>query len=119
MSVCVIVAYGKDNLDKATVGLTWAAAVLESGDELSIILASEGVRLAVQGYAETMHNGEPFQPVSQLLSGLLEKGGSINVCVACLKKRKIAESDLLPGCRLISGADVIRIVKRSGRSIQL
>ncbi len=119
MSVCAIIAYGKDNLDKATIGLTWAAAALESGEELSVILASEGVRLAGKGYAETMHNGEPFQPVPQLIRGLLEKGGSINVCVTCLKKRKIAESELLPGCRLISGADVIRIVKRSDRSLQL
>ena len=119
MSVCVLVAYGKDNVDKATIGLTLANAALEGGDEVRIILAGEGVRLGVKGYADDMKNGEPFKPVKQLIDGLLNGGVQLNVCMPCMKKRGITEQDIVEKATFIAGPDVIRILKETDRSIQL
>ena len=119
MSVCVLVAYAKDNVDKATVGLTLANAALANGEPVSVIFASEGVRLAVRGYADDMNNGEPFKPVKQLLGELTRGGAELNVCTPCMKKRGITESAITPGMRFIAGPDVIRILKATDRSIQL
>ncbi|MCH7761478.1 DsrE family protein [candidate division TA06 bacterium] len=119
MRICVVVAYSKDNVDKATIGFTLANAALESGEKLSVILVSEGVRLVVKGYADDINNGEPFKPMKPLIEEVLEKGGEINVCAPCMKKRGIQEKDLLGNLKLIAGPDVIRILKESDRSIQL
>ena len=121
MSVCVVVAYAKDNVDKATVGLTLAQAAQQGGEAVSIIFASEGARLVVKGYADDMNNGEPFKPVKLLLDQLLQQGALLNVCTPCMKKRGIAESDLIThaNIRFIAGPDVIRILKQTDRSIQL
>ncbi len=121
MSVCVIVTHAKDDVDRATISLTLANAALDSSERVSIILASEGVRLAVKGYAEGMKNGEPFQPMKALLQEVLVKGAELNVCTPCLKKRAIKDTDLLQheNLRLIGGADVIRILKHADRSLQL
>lgn len=121
MSLCVLVAYAKDHVDKATIGFTLAHAALDAGEAVSVILASEGVRLGVTGYADDMNNGEPFQPMRQLIDGLLSKGGALHVCTPCMKKRGIAEQNIVkhPSVRFIAGADVIRILKETDRSIQL
>lgn len=121
MGVCVIVAYAKDNVDKATIGFTLAVAARDLGEMVSVILASEGVRLAVPGYADDLNNGEPFKPLKVLMDDLLAKGGTLHVCTPCMKKRGIAEAQVLKhsAVRLIAGADVIRILKETDRSIQL
>lgn len=119
MTLCVLVAYAKENVDKATIGLTLANAGLEGGDQASVIFTSEGVRLAVKGYADGLDNGQPFQPVKTLLTEIARKGGRLHVCTPCMKKRGIAEADILAGIELIDGAGLIRLVKAADRNIQL
>ena len=121
MSVCVVIAYGKDNVDKATIGFTLASAALDLGEAVRVILTSEGVRLAVKGYADDVNNGEPFKPMPELLRGLMDRGGELNVCTPCMKKRGITEGELITHTNrhLIAGPDVIRILKETDRSVQL
>ena len=119
MSFCVLVAYAKDNVGKATVSVTLASAALDAGEKVSVILMSEGVRLAVQGYAESVDYGEPFKPMKELIAAVLQKGGELLACTPCIKKRGISDEYLLPGVRLIGGADVVRLLGQADRSIQL
>ena len=119
MRLCILVAYGKDNVDKATIGLTFANAALEAKHKVDLVLASEGVRLAVKGYVDDMNNGEPFKPVKQLLEGALQKGVELHVCMPCVQKRKIDEKSLSEPIHKITGPDVIQILVESDRSIQL
>ena len=119
MSFCVVVSYAKDNIDKATVGLTLANAALDIEEQVSVVFTSEGVRLAVKGYADGIDNGEPFKPMKQLIRQVLEKGGELKVCTPCMQKRGLRESDMIEGVDVIGGLDVIRVLKRADRSIQL
>ena len=119
MSIAVIVAYSKDNVDKTTIGLTLAGAALQKGEPVSVILMSEGVRLAVKGYADDMDNGDPFKPVQILIQELFSGGAEVYVCTPCVKQRKIDEREIIPMVTAIGGADVIRILKSRDRTIQL
>jgi predicted peroxiredoxin len=119
MSVCVLVAYGKDNVDKATIGFTLANAAVDRGEKTSIVLASEGVWLAFKGYADDLENGAPFQPLRELIGAFLKKGGQLNACTPCMQKRGIKDAYVIEGTRLISGSDLIQILKEADRSIQL
>jgi uncharacterized protein involved in oxidation of intracellular sulfur len=119
MTMCFIVGYADDNVDKATISLTLANAALDNGDSVIIVLMSEGVRLAVSGHANTLDNGEPFKPIAELLEGVAEKGGELCVCVPCLRNRGIADEDVDSRFEKIAGPDVLRIVKESERVLQL
>lgn len=119
MTYAIVIAYAKDNLDKATIGLTLAKAAIEGGHRVRIILTSEGVHLTVNGYADDMNNGPPFLPVHDLIALLLAKGGEISVCTPCMAKRGLEQKHMVPDVLFIDGAGFVRIVGESERTIQL
>src|SRR5580698_1781425 len=53
--LCVSLTCAKDNTDKATVGFVIANASVGSEQETMVFLSTEGVRLAVKGYADDIH----------------------------------------------------------------
>lgn len=119
MKLAGIIAYAKDNIDKATIGFTLINAALEAGHKVRVVLTSEGVRLTIKGYSDDIHNGEPFKPLKQLIEEALQKGAEINVCTPCMKKRGLQEKDMIPGVRFITGADLIGILDQTEKSLQL
>ena len=119
MKLAALVTYAKDNIDKATVGFTLVNAALAAGHKVRVALASEGVRLAVIGYADDIQSGAPFKPLKELLQETLQKGGEINVCTPCLKKRNLEEKDIIPGVRFIAGPELIAILDDCDKSLQL
>jgi predicted peroxiredoxin len=119
MKLAAIVAYAKDNIDKATIGFTLVNAALDSGHKVRVALASEGVGLTLKGYADDIDNGAPFKPMKQLLQETLQKGGEINVCTPCMKKRNLEEKDMISGLRFIAGPELIAILNDCDKTLQL
>ena len=119
MRLAVIIAYAKDNVDKATVGFTLVNAALDAGHQVKVALASEGVRLAVKGYSDELNNGAPFKPLKQLIDETLLKKGEIHACTPCMKKRNLEEKDMVAGVRFIAGPDLIAILNECDKSLQL
>jgi predicted peroxiredoxin len=119
MKLAAIVAYAKDNVDKATIGFTLINAALDAGHTVRVALASEGVRLTVKGYADDIQNGAPFKPMKELLQETFQKGGEINVCTPCMKKRGLEQKDMIPGVQFIDGAGLIAILKDCDKTLQL
>ncbi len=119
MNFAILVGYGKENVDKATISLTLARAALEAGETVSVILVSEGTRLALKGYADDLNNGEPFKPLKPLIEEIHQMGAKLHVCMPCLKNRGVNEADILDDFIKIAGPDVIAILKDSERTIQL
>ena len=119
MKLAAIVAYAKDNIDKATVGFTLVNAALDSGHKVRVALASEGVRLTVKGYSDGIDSGAPFKPLKQLIEEALAKGAEINVCTPCMKKRGLEEKNMIPGVHFIAGPELIAILDQTDKSLQL
>jgi predicted peroxiredoxin len=105
----VSITHAKDNTDKATVGFVVANAALGSGKETLVFLSTEGVRLAVDGYADDIHE-EGFAPLRQLMGDFTAHGGVIYVCSPCFKKRGLDESKLVPGARIVGGAKLVEFL---------
>ena len=119
MKLAAIIAYGKEDIDKATIGFTLVNAALGEGHTVRIVLAAEGVLLAKQGYADGINNVEPFKPLKELMDGALSKGAELNVCMPCMKKRKLEKKDMVQGLQFIAGPDVITILDETDKSLQL
>lgn len=113
---CVSLACAKDNTDKATVAFVVANAAVASDKETVVFLSTEGVRLAVPGYANDIHE-EGFAPLRDLMTSFAEAGGKIYVCSPCFKRRKLDETKLITGAVIVGGAKLVEFLSDGSPSI--
>lgn len=106
---CVSITHAKDDTDTATVGFVVANGALGSDKETVVFLSTEGVRLAIDGYADDIHE-EGFAPLKQLMSDFAASGGKIYVCSPCVKRRKLDEAKLVPGAQIVGAAKTIEFM---------
>ena len=104
--LCVSLTCAKNDTDKATVAFVIANAAVGSEQETLVFLSTEGVRLAVKGYADDIHE-EGFMALKELMANYVEAGGSIYVCSPCFKKRSLDENNLVDGATIVGGAKLI------------
>ena len=106
---CVNLTCAKDDADKATVAFVVANAAAASDQETVVFLSTEGVRLAVAGHADDVHE-DGFAPLRELMTNFAGAGGRIFVCSPCMKKRGLAEAALVPGAVIVGGAKLIEFM---------
>lgn len=108
--------HAKDNDDKATVAFVVANAALASDKDTMVFLATEGVRLAVKGYADDIAE-EGFAPIKELMNNFVQAGGKIYVCSPCFKKRQLDETKLVQGAVIVGGAKLVEFMGESCPSL--
>ena len=113
---CVSLTCAKDDADKATVAFVVANAAAASDQDTVVFLSTEGVRLAVPGYADGVHE-EGFAPLGELMAKFAEAGGKIYVCSPCFKKRGLDETKLVPGAAIVGGAKLVEFMAPGCASI--
>src|SRR6476646_8298825 len=106
---CVSLTCAKDNPDKATVAFVVANAAAASDQATVVFLSTEGVRLAVRGYADDVAE-EGFAPLKDLIASFAAAGGKIFVCSPCFKRRKLDETALVPGAVVVGGAKLVEFM---------
>ena len=106
---CVSITNAKNDPDRATVGFVVANAAVGSDQETMVFLSTEGSRLAVQGYADDIHE-EGFSPLQELMTNFVNAGGTILVCSPCFKKRGLDEGQLIPGAKIVGGAKLVEFL---------
>jgi predicted peroxiredoxin len=106
---CVNLTCSKNDTDKATVAFVVANAAVASEKETVVFVSNEGVRLAVQGFAEDMHE-EGFAPMRELMANFVKGGGKLWVCSPCFKKRKLDEGKLIAGATIVGGAKLVELL---------
>lgn len=113
---CVNLTRSTDDHDRSTVAMVVANASVASGKNTVVFLSSEGVRLAVKGTAETIHE-EGFQPMADLVRNFIAAGGTFWVCSPCFKKRGFADGDLIEGATIVGGAKLVEFLTNDGTSV--
>src|SRR5436190_3149906 len=98
--VCLI-SHGIDQ-EMSSVGFTIANGGITTGLKVSVFLTSGGVDLVRKRAAATTHV-EPLEPLAQMITNFMARGGTIWACTPCVKSRGYSETDLLDGV-VISGA---------------
>jgi uncharacterized protein len=98
--------HGLDDPERATLPFIVANVAASADQEAIVLLTIEGVWLATNGYADSIHHtGMP--PLREVIDSLLDGGGQIWACGACTKPRGITDEDLIEGARIISAADFV------------
>lgn len=106
---CVTIAHAKNDTDLATVGFVVANAAVGSAQDTMVFLSSEGAYLAVDGYADDIHE-EGFAPLKELIDNFIAAGGSLYVCAPCIKKRGYTEEQLIEGAQIVGGAKLVEFL---------
>ena len=81
-----------------------------------VFLSIEGVRLAVAGAADAIHE-EGFQPLKDLMASFVEAGGTILVCSPCFKKRDLDSAKLIPGAVIVGGARLVEFLAQGAACV--
>lgn len=114
---CVTITHCRTDGDKATLGFVVANAAQGSEKETMVFLSTDGVWCAVKGEAEKINEGAPFAPLKELVTKFVNAGGKIYVCTPCMKKRGIAEGDLIAGATPAGGAALVEWLSSGSPSV--
>jgi uncharacterized protein len=97
--VIVGCTHGEEDSDRVLVAYLTAGAAIDQGNQVVMWLTSEGVRLALRGYADRIRAGkEP--PVERVHAQFIDKGGRFYVCPICFNERDLDDNDLVEGAEL-------------------
>ncbi len=110
--ITYIITYGDDNAEKATLPFMLANIAMTMNVTPVIVLQSNGVMLAVKGFAENVHFKDGIS-LKQLVDNYLEAGNKLLLCGPCFEKRNLKETDLLDGAMIVGAARVTEEVLSS------
>lgn len=97
--VVVGCSHGDEDPDNVVVSYLTAGAALDQGKDVVMWLTSEGVRLALTGYADPIRAGQD-PPVERVHAQFIEKGGRFYVCPICFNERSLDASELVENAEL-------------------
>lgn len=97
--VIVGCTHGEEDPDRVVVAYLTAGAALDQGKEVVLWLTVDGVRLALDGYADRIRTGQE-PPVDRLHAQFIDKGGRFYVCPICFNERELNENDLVQNAEL-------------------
>ena len=112
----VALSRGKEDPDRATVAFTLANAAVGSEQKTVVFLSAEGVRLAVDGYADDVTE-EGFSPLKELMTSFVEAGGEIYTCLPCFNKRGLDAENLVQGALIVGGPKLVAFMASGAPSV--
>ena len=107
---------GKDDAERVSLAFVVGNTALSSGQEATLLLTLEGVRVATKGYAEGVQAQE-FPPLGELIQQFVSRGGKIWVCGACAKPRHITQEQLVAGAQIIGAATAVEALVQGAQTL--
>lgn len=107
---------GKENVERASLAFVIANIALASGQEVTVWLTIDGVRVATQGYTDGLQ-ADGFPPLWELVSQFVKSNGRLWVCGICAKPRGIGKADLVVGASIVGAATVIEALVNGAHSL--
>lgn len=106
-------AWGKDDVEKATVALVVGNAVAGNGDA-RVFLTNAALDIAIRGKADDWQ-AEGYAPVKDLIAGFQEKGGIFWVCKACADAKGVTQDDLVEGAEIAGAGHTMGFLQAGGQ----
>jgi len=105
---------GVEDPERASLPWIFGNKALVAGQQVSIMLTMEAVRLVTEGGADGIqHEGHP--PLPQLIREFLEGGGTIWACETCTKPRGISE--VIEGAEIRGAVTVVEYLASGAASL--
>ena len=107
---------GKEDAERASLAFIVGNTALSSGQEATMLLTLEGVRVATKDYAEGVQ-AQDFAPLKELIQQFTSRGGKIWVCGACAKPRQITQDHLVEGAQIVGAATAIEALVNGAQTL--
>ncbi|HEX6777728.1 MAG TPA: DsrE family protein [Ktedonobacterales bacterium] len=107
---------GKEDAERASLAFVVGNTALSSGQEATLLLTLEGVRVATKDYAEGVQAQE-FPPLKELIQQFTSRGGKVWVCGACAKPRHITQEHLVDGAQIIGAATAVEALVNGAQTL--
>jgi uncharacterized protein len=107
---------GKEDVERTSLAILVGKTALNSGQEATVLLTIEGVRVATKGYADGLQ-ATGFDPLSKLVRDFIDGGGQLWVCGACAKPRQITDADLVPGAKIVGAASAVEAMVNGAQTL--
>ena len=111
----VLMTRGTDH-ELSSVGFTIANGGITSGLNVAVFLTSAAVDL-VRKRATDMTVVNPLEPLSQLITDFMKRGGKVWACTPCVKARGYESDDLLPGVEITGASKVHELIKTGAATL--
>jgi uncharacterized protein len=103
--ITYIITHGEEDPEIATIPFILANAAMAMDVTPVIVLQSNGIMLAVKGYADKVHFKEGVS-LKQLIENYVDGGNQLLLCSPCVEKRKLSEKDFVNGSIIVGAARV-------------
>jgi predicted peroxiredoxin len=107
---------GKDGIERASLAFVVGKTALNTGQDATVLLTTEGVCVATKGYADGLQ-ATGFDPLAKLVKDFVDGGGCLWVCGACAKPRGITPDDLVPGAQIVGAASAIEAMVNGSQTL--
>jgi predicted peroxiredoxin len=107
---------GNEDVERASLAFLVGNVARNSGQDATILLTIEGVRVATRGYADGLQ-ADGFAPLPELVEQFVAAGGQLWVCGACAKPRGITQEHLVPGAQIIGAATAVEALVGGAQSL--
>lgn len=107
----VLITHGTDH-ELSSVGFTIACGGLTAGLEVAVFLTSSGVDLVRRRAIDTTQVA-PLEPLKQLVTDFMARGGKIWACTPCVRARGYQDADLAEGV-VVTGASLMHGMIKEG-----
>ena len=107
--VVVGCTHGDEDPDRVVVSYLTAGAALDQGKDVVMWLSSEGVRLALRGYVDSIR-ADQDPPVKRVHDQFIAKGGRFFVCPICFNERELDQAGLVDGAELKGASPLMEFV---------
>lgn len=108
--------HAQDDVERASLAFVVGNTALSSGQEATVLLTIEGVRVSTKGYANGLQ-AEGFLPLSELAQTFIANGGQVWVCGACAKPRHITQDDLIDGAKIVGAATAVEALVNGAETL--
>jgi uncharacterized protein involved in oxidation of intracellular sulfur len=112
----IVATHGGEDPERAIIPFVMANAALATEMDVTVVLQTRGVWLAVKDYANHVKT-EAFPPLDQLMKDFREMGGKMLACVPCLKARNITEDMVTEGTKLVAAGTVVAEVSTADATL--
>ncbi len=117
-SLVFVLAHSTDEPDRAATALQTALDAARAGNDVALWLTGEGVRLGVEGVAETLREPTPTS-AAEMIEALADGGAVLYCHQGSFERRKFEAEALRNGAQVAAGDVLAKLVSEGAHSITL
>lgn len=113
----VVVVTSGFNDERSSVAWSVANGGIASDYEVTMFLVSSGVDWVRKGATEVARLNPLDPPVKDMISNIMDSGGTIMVCPPCAQVRGYDKDDLMDGVMLAGSTSMLGVVSEGAKTL--